>query len=191
MTAQALEEIIVDGVQYDLMARPLDAYLDTLNPCPNMADLSGFHCSALWRGYIGVWELQADRLFLQRLRGGWSFDEGGEVPDIDLSRIFPDGPRPIPAIWYSGKLSLPLGPMLQYVHMGWGSFYQFERIIYVHHGRVARVRHVDHTARFLAACDEARLFAPRENVEGCGPLHWLTDEGREIWDEFENIRAHV
>ncbi|SFO38534.1 hypothetical protein [Nitrosospira briensis] len=67
-------------------------------------------CSALWRGYVGHWEIKESRLYLLRIEGRLLNGE-----DASVSDIFPNTSRPVFADWYSGKLICSGGNEIGYL----------------------------------------------------------------------------
>jgi hypothetical protein len=65
------------------------------------------YSSALYRGYIGLWELHDDELYFI----GLADERNGP---IDATRLFPGHPWPILARWFSGRLDLDRGERLAY-----------------------------------------------------------------------------
>ena len=197
MTAQCWEEITIDGNRFGMTSLPLDAWLATRSPPLDMKIICPWFTSMLWRGYIGLWRIEADRLWLDGMTRDTDADpdcpdrlparlicvQPGQILsiEVDMRLIFDGAPGPIDCTWFTGKLRLPLEPQLTYVHMGWGSTYRYERIIHVQQGRVVRERHVDHTARFLATYADLRDVLTEsdhpDHLMGLRGLTWLTDEG--------------
>lgn len=64
-------------------------------------------CSALWRGYIGHWRIDNNRLYLVELKGTRS-----DGKPASLATIFPDSSGPVFADWYTGKLVCPRGKVI-------------------------------------------------------------------------------
>ncbi len=150
-----------------------------LDPRPDLSCWARTWSSCLRRGYVGYWQIMEGKLFLTRLG---TYDED---VNIDLRHLVPEHEPPIFASWYSGKLRVPMGDQLLYVHMGWQSWYERERIIHVRQGRVVKERNVDHTQRFLDRVAECPNLTSRDGIiEGRGhnlpSLEWLTDEGRAL-----------
>ncbi|MCL4768244.1 MAG: hypothetical protein KJZ80_18650 [Hyphomicrobiaceae bacterium] len=178
MTAQMPEIIVLDGTEHALTSLPLEPLLDSMDPRPDIGEWVDFGTTALWRGYVGHWEIAAGSLYLTRL--------GTSEPDVDLDldRLLPGRAPPVLASWFSGKLVVPQGDMLLYVHMGWGSCFARETILHVRHGHVWKRRDVDHTERFLAMVDGSRHLLSDGVIPGRGHnipcLSWLTDEGRAL-----------
>lgn len=90
--------------------------------------------TALWRGYVGTWEIVNNRLYLIALSG--EFIDGSPV---NLEAIFPGYPERVFAHWYSGLLRIPQGELLKYVHMGFGSIYKSDLFININKGHVVDV----------------------------------------------------
>jgi len=49
--------------------------------------------------------------------------------------------------WFTGKLRVPQGELLQYVHMGYSSTYEKELVITVEAGKVVKVEAIDNSQR--------------------------------------------
>jgi len=146
MTAQIADRILIEGQEFGLFSEPLNEYLTRANisfTAPN---------TALWRGYIARWEVADSQLFLL---GVWGqactvqVDEaaptaechrkhGGQcvVRGLDLRDLFPGSNGRVFADWVSGRLRIPQGKLLEYVHMGFESIYQRYLLLDVDHGVV-------------------------------------------------------
>lgn len=128
MTAQAHEQLILDGQPTSLMSCPSlplhDPRLKTIDVGADMHPLSDdmklTRSTACWRGYIGYWEIKDNRLYLNRVVGSYHLDAR----------------EPVFADWISDTLRVPQGKLLQYVHMGFGSVYERELEIVVEAGVV-------------------------------------------------------
>lgn len=91
--------------------------------------------SALWRGYIGRWEIVDGQLFLIGLDG--TLEDGAKAT---LSTVFPNASDRVLAYWYSGTLRIPKGRRLKYVHMGYGSIFEYDLFLEVLQGHVVATR---------------------------------------------------
>jgi hypothetical protein len=120
MTAQIAETLIHEGRRLSMCSQPLDDYFALGGWRPTFA----FSCTALWRGYVGTWEIVGERLYLIDLKG--TLEEGGEA---GLETLFPGFPDRVFAHWYSKTLRLPEGRLLEYVHMGYDSTYERDRLL--------------------------------------------------------------
>ena len=117
-----------------MMTLPLADFFATGGRSP---DFRAPH-TALWRGYIGSWEILNDRLYLIALRGHL---RGGMA--ATLESVFPGFPDRVFAHWYSGTLRVPMGRQVEYMHMGFGSRYETEVYLEVQKGVVVgkKVQH--------------------------------------------------
>ena len=127
MTAQIGEKLCYEGREISMCSEPLSDYFSLLGIDPRFA----FTCTALWRGYFGTWEIKDSRLYLIALNG--SLEDG---TDVNVATFFPDFPERVFAHWYSGKLRIPQGKLLKYVHGGYGSTYEEDLIISIDKGVV-------------------------------------------------------
>lgn len=134
MTAQSPERIIYKGKKLFMCTEPLEEYFSKGGLRPSLRRSS----TALWRRYVGSWELVDDRLYLTDL-DGW-LEDGTKVT---TAMIFPAFPEKVFAQWYSGQIRIPQGELLRYVHMGYGSTYERDLLLEVRDGVViqASVRH--------------------------------------------------
>ena len=178
MTAQTSEILILDGRFEQLHSLPLDHYLE-----PRGIDIralsNGFH-TGLYRGYVGIWEVFEDELFLI---GHLDYlDE-----PIDPATVFGDQQFPIRADWFNGRLEIDRGERLSYFHMGWGSQYAERLRLYVEHARVVARRRYDqrkvlqrrYDANFEMYEDFRQQLAERGS-SAFGPLGGLTAAGLKV-----------
>jgi len=136
MTAQATEKLRFEGRSLSLCEEPLREYLSRLDNPPEFEVYS----TALWRGYIGHWEIESARLYLNWLEtfpseADWKSTNG-------IRRVFHEASGPIFAHWYSGVLRCPEGKLLNYVHMGYASLYERDLWIGVEGGQVIWTKQV-------------------------------------------------
>ncbi len=131
MTAQFSEVLIYEGQQLSMCTNPLGDYFAMGGDRPKFAD----NCTALWRGYVGTWEIVDGRLYLIELSG--TLEDGGEA---SVATIFPDYPDRVFAHWYSGSIRIPQGKLLEYVHMGYASTYERDLFLKIEKGVIKNVR---------------------------------------------------
>jgi hypothetical protein len=129
MTAQIGEKLCYEGREVSMCSEPLGDYFALSGIDPGF----DFTCTALWRGYVGAWDIQDGRLYLIGLNG--TLKDGTEA---NVATFFPGFSERVFAHWYSGKLRIPVGEMLEYVHMGYGSTYEEDLIINVENGVVTK-----------------------------------------------------
>ena len=134
MTAQFSERLHYNGKDLSMCTNPLSDYFAMGGVNPGFE----FTCTALWRGYVGSWEIVDGRLYLIGISGTL---KGGE--EAALITMFPDFPDRVFAHWYSGTIRVPLGKELEYVHMGYGSTFERDLLMDMERGIVknTRVRH--------------------------------------------------
>ena len=83
MTAQIGEKLIYDGRQVSMCSEPLGDYFAFGGRNPEFES----NCTALWRGYVGTWEIVGDRLDIVSLSG--TLKDGTEAT---LETVFPGYP---------------------------------------------------------------------------------------------------
>lgn len=134
MTAQISEKLIFEGKRVALLSNPLDDYFSLGGRNPGFQSGS----TALWRGYVGTWEILKDRLYLIDLHG---LLESGD--DATMESVFPGFSERVFAHWFSGNLRIPQGKQIKYVHMGYGSTYERDVLLTIQNGVVLKqeVRH--------------------------------------------------
>lgn len=134
MTAQIAERLLYQGREVAMCTNPLSDYFAMGGYTPRFES----NCTALWRGYVGRWEIVDERLYLIELHG--TLEDGTEA---SVATIFPDFPERVFAHWYSGTIRIPQGKLLDYVHMGYGSTYERDLFLDIERGVVVatRVRH--------------------------------------------------
>ena len=125
MTAQIPESLRIEGEEVSMCTEPLASYfslagVDMLFEATN---------TALWRGYVGSWEIFGSRLYLVDLKGQL---KSGQFANI--ATVFPGFPDRVFAHWYSGVLRVPKGKRLRYVHRGYGSVYEGDEFITINRG---------------------------------------------------------
>jgi len=127
MTAQASEYLKDDGQLVAMLTTPLEDYFNQGGPHPGFQNTS----TALWRGYVGTWEIVDDRLYLTEVNG-W-LRSGREAT---LQSVFPDATDRVFAHWFSGQLRMAQGRLMRYVHRGFSSAYERDLLVTVKDGVV-------------------------------------------------------
>lgn len=136
MTAQVHEKLVIDGQPASMaFCPPIPANhprIVELNETEVDRDApSIIHSTACWRGYIGSWEIKDGRFYLVGLIGRLRFI----------------GTEPLLADWFSGVLRIPQGEMLHYVHMGFGSIYEFEEHIKIEAGQITARQRIENRGK--------------------------------------------
>lgn len=134
MTAQIGEYLRYLGEGVSMCTEPLGDYFAMGGRKPEFQA----NCTALWRGYVGGWEIVAGRLYLVKLTG--TLMDGSEAC---LETMFPGFPERVFAHWYTGTLRIPRGQRLRYRHMGYDSVHERDEMLEFEQGVIRRtwVRH--------------------------------------------------
>ena len=80
-------------------------------------------CTACWRNYQALWQIEDDKLILKKIEDSKSiFADPDTIPEvtIDLNGIFDkyrDKKDRVTATWFSGELKVVSGKQIYYVHM--------------------------------------------------------------------------
>ena len=156
MTAQVRELLIYDQKTYGMTCEPFDQYI-----IKNKLELRlHWPNTALWRGYMGEWEITNNKLYLTKISGFGQIrnsenfrlgrlelrkklKEGIITPqdnghllmqlkedcmeDIELSlKTLFKSEEKVFANWFSGTIVCPYGEMIEYIHMGYESVFEYE-----------------------------------------------------------------
>lgn len=95
MTLQIKEKLTYNGRVYGMFDEPLRPYLYE-HPIEHLGRIHSV-CTACWRGYIGHWAIEDDKLYLVRL------DSIDREPLLD--KLFP-GQEKVFAEWFSGTITI-------------------------------------------------------------------------------------
>jgi len=163
-TAQIPDLIIYKGDTLSLDARPLDFYpnLELINTKSLFNNKIGTCCTCCWRGYIAVWEIIDNKLYLTKIKNycylsytknmesynnvGIGIDSiGSEF--ADLKTLFPDRYEngKVRADWVNGKLISPQGKLLFYIHDGSGGIHEKELEFTVENGVLIQTELLDNS----------------------------------------------
>ena len=137
MTNQIPEMLLFEGKKVAMFTEPLGDYFDMCGLEPPFRSTS----TALWRGYVGSWEIINERLYIIGLDGNLV---GGR--DATLATVFPDFPERVFAHWYSGEIRIPEGRVLRRVYAGYASVFERDLIFELERGVVAKVTVRDNSA---------------------------------------------
>jgi hypothetical protein len=129
MTAQIGEYLRYQGEGVSMCTEPLGDYFAMGGRKPEFQA----NCTALWRGYVGGWEIVAGRLYLVKLTG--TLMDGSEAC---LETVFPGFPERVFAHWYTGTLRIPRGQRLHYRHQGYASVYERDEMLEFEQGVIRR-----------------------------------------------------
>jgi hypothetical protein len=125
VTAQRSEVLHHEGQKLQMMGSPLGAYFSLSGYWPPFQEQS----TALWRRYVGTWEILEGRLYLIGIRA--QLEDGTTVT---LETLFPGYPDRVFAHWFTGDLRVPQGRMTKYAHQGYQTRYQADLFLHVEKG---------------------------------------------------------
>ena len=112
MTAQIHEKLKYQGQSLNLASEPLSSYFKQAGISPPRGS-----CTALWRGYVGTWEIVDKRLYLIGMESPFGLT-------TTMSELFPGYSDRVFAHWYTGKLLVHAGDCVEYHHGGFGGIYE-------------------------------------------------------------------
>ena len=149
MAAQQPDFLFIDGNKMDLYSNPLEQYLD-LYPNKRPAFLLSEECT---RGYIATWEICNKLLILRGIHGkvvkrNILFKK--KVIPYSWKMLFPKEKKEgLVASWFTGKIRIPQGNRLYYVHHAYDSRFEREMIITIDKGSVTKTVVLDHKQQEL------------------------------------------
>lgn len=138
MTAQAPEILIYQAKRLELCSEPLSQF-------PGVFPVERPYIpqsSANRRGYLGIWIIESDRLYLKSMKRLKLVN--GKPEFVGIEDLFPGYPDGVFAHWYTGHLRCPRGALLNYIHGGYSSTYEEDLILQVQRGVVIQERIVRH-----------------------------------------------
>ena len=107
MTLQIAEKLTYNGKKYGLHTEPLKSYLYK-HPIERLNRTQTIFSTNCWRGYVGHWAIEDDKLFLVEL-------DCLELPRRNaLDKLFP-GQKKVFAEWFSGTIHTFSDKMYMYL----------------------------------------------------------------------------
>jgi len=133
-TAQYPDEIIYNGKKYKLNSNPMESYFEKH---PDKRPKNGIESNELYRGYIATFEIKNNQLYLKDIV--INFRDTTDNKDYKTKKvsvkneIFPNQEL-IKIDWMTGLLVIPVGEIVNYVHMGYGSTYESYILLEINKG---------------------------------------------------------
>jgi hypothetical protein len=176
-TAQAPDQIVIDGRTERLHTNPLSSYLEEN---PKALPEPTFISSGNWRGYVATWEVRESSLILKKIE-----IEDSVAPDeeVNIRDVLPTvflGKSEVLATWYSGALVIPKGERVHYVHLSYGSTYERYTILVVKDGKIAQRQ--DLQQEEFERYRERSFAEYKKTPEYLAELRNMT-EGKDAWPE--------
>ena len=153
MTQQTEETLIAGGRAYTIRELPLGACTDA-SVRERMTHLQA-SSSALWRGYLGTWEIKAGRLWLVDLEATIREHHDPTDPanwqhaDRGMAWLFPGTSGPVLADWFTGVLESPRGRAQRTGQYSYGTPYT--RVFHVEAGAIVGTELLDNRAALRKA----------------------------------------
>ena len=170
-TVQIGEFLIYKGERCEIESTPLEPYLSENNLRFRPSD------TACRRGYIGLWRIEDQQLYLVSLHRPKSESDIRLGKKIPLRQVLKDKKPPILAAWFSDVLRVPQGKKLR-CDMGFGWIYERDCYVTVKKGKVVRQRSIDNKGEGATRSRSDLMWVER----GGGPVR---DDGK--WHDARSI----
>ncbi|HEU5290691.1 MAG TPA: hypothetical protein VFU05_08630 [Cyclobacteriaceae bacterium] len=148
MAAQLPDNIILQGEKLDLYSNPLEKFWQNKNK-----KRPEFHATPICkRGYIATWEIIDKHLILRSVDGNVDkrfFLFWKKTVKFTLKMLFSKARAGVRASWFTGKIRVPLGKRMLYVHNEYDSRFEKEMVITIDKGSVVRTVTLDNVAQKL------------------------------------------
>ncbi len=155
MTAQVSEKLLYEGKSIFLFSEPLALYL-----VQNQIRFTSPH-TANWRGYVGTWEIieteGVERLYLVGIEAHKDYETILTLPDLfpGFDKVF--------AHWFTGELRCPQGDLVEYIHMGYASTYEYELFLEFKQGVLVHKYAIHNKPIEKPAVSKSRVTTPDDD----------------------------
>jgi len=139
MTAQAMDLLILNGEEVYMATEPFAQYLNKYKKRPTFFPKDS-GCS---RGYYSTWEVKDEKLFLTGFEGRIVDFDKSIYCDVSVNSFFPNQ-KEVFADWFTGEIRVPKGELLDYIHGGYLSRYEYDLFLDFRNGMLIGQRIVDH-----------------------------------------------
>jgi len=149
MAAQIPDILILDGAKMDLYSNPLESYWEVTSK-KRPAFQATESCK---RGYVATWELHNHLLILRGIEGSVqvsNFIFWKKIIPYAWKMLFPKvESNGVVASWFTGKIRIPQGNKLFYVHHAYDTRFEREIIITIDKGEAIKTVELDYTQQKL------------------------------------------
>ena len=180
-TAQFPDVLIYNGKKYALTVNPMEIFFEKFpEKRPEMPH------TGLWRGYIATFEIIDNELWvIDIVKCESVFDNGNFVfKYISIINDCLDGKNRMKIDWFNGLLVLPQGDILNYVHMGYASTYEYYTIMEIQEGNYIKELNMDYT-KYIEF--KENQFEHYKKTESYKKLFERLNDGNMVEDEIENF----
>ena len=144
-TGQAGDRLIWNGDTLKVFNNPLNLRrdLNTLRP-KLFGEEEGGWMTSCWRGYIAEWTIIDEEIYLTNIFSCTYFEDSIKS---DLKLVFDTEYEngKVKATWITGKLKIPKGKLIHYVHDGYQSFYETELVLTFKNGLLTEQKEYDNS----------------------------------------------
>lgn len=173
-TGQDPDVIYIDGVKWDLLARPVYRDSALFHAVKAVLPKERTIFSTNWDGFTTCWSIRENVLYLDSIqyqhydaatKKYWSESLPAETLQGVFKNYF-DG-KHIVGGWFAGDIRMAKGKMLYYQHTGFERNYEEEQILSIEQGKVTDVRSFqNYVVDGLAVYDDrSRQTFPKDNTE--------------------------
>jgi hypothetical protein len=134
-TAQVPDYLIIDNDTIRIHSNPLEQYFEK-HPLPIPANGIVSASTGNWRGYVAFFKFHDNKLVVENIYKEQHQNETGKY-EYKLISIYKDvfgEAQNFPCDFYTGLLICPYGKMLNYVHMGYGSTFEYYKLFEIKDG---------------------------------------------------------
>jgi hypothetical protein len=148
MAAQLPDLIFFQSRQLELYSNPLESYW-----VEHHKKRPSFQPAILCRrGYVATWEIRENQLLLKGIDGNieqshWVFWR--KVIPYSLNMLFKNTDAGVLAAWFTGKIRIPQGKIILYVHHDYDSRFEREILITIRQGLIIKTVVLDNTQHQL------------------------------------------
>jgi hypothetical protein len=149
MAAQLPDIIVINGVRQELYSNPLEQFW-IVKKIRRPFFLASTICK---RGYVATWEIIDKHLVLKDIEG--QFEKRyllfwRKICSFSIRNLFKNiSVKDEIASWYTGKIRVPIGKRIWYVHKDYESRFEKEMILTVDHGKIIKTIVLDYTHETL------------------------------------------
>lgn len=159
-TGQSGELLVIGKDTLQMLTCPIE--MDSVLRSEVQKRRKGGLNTGCWRGYIGIWRLKANKLYLEKL-----LDYSGERPYTYISTdsifdAYKDRKGRIPASWFSGNIRVVKGKKLAYEHMEFARTLEYETFYQVKNGKITGKRTYHNTLK-KASVDKLQAYYTIQN----------------------------
>ncbi|MEM1323607.1 MAG: hypothetical protein AAGG75_25320 [Bacteroidota bacterium] len=130
-TPQFAEKLIIKGDTLDMYSLPLEEYFQQDESKRTASDFFNRTChTGLLRGYIGIWEIKGEKLYLNSIQGC------GHLEEQLLHVLFGNNLKSVPAEWFTGTLNIPNGEVIYNGQVGFNTYHKKHFFFEVSHGTI-------------------------------------------------------